>query len=191
MRFFRNSGRLLSAIGLVLFPAINANAGVFDFLSPAEPEPQPPTIEQPSPSAIPPLVSPIPPHRFEIHRRITVVRKNPNDKIPTIDHRSLGLKKDGTLREGDAVMTQSRIHIFAGASSGTYRMDEFAKLDEAKGLSSTEQTALTAIDPPANSEIKSASADDLMTGRSTVANSSVAWKWLRDPKGRLIRYVGP
>jgi hypothetical protein len=119
-----------------------------------------------------------------------VVHKNSSDKTPVFDHQSFGLKKDATLREGDAVMTRSGIRIFAGTSSGEHQTDEFAKLEEAKGLSPAEQTALAAIDAPYG-EIKSASADELMTGRSTVANSSVAWKWLRDPKGRLVRYVGP
>ncbi len=189
MRILGVFGRFLSIVGLVALPVFSAQAGLFDFFSPFEPEPQR-AIEQPATSELPPPVIPLQQHRVETHRHMMVVRKNPNDKTPA-DHRSLGLKKDSTLREGDAVMTANGRRIYASASSS--QMSEVAKLDGAngaKGLSQTEQTALAAVDVQ-KTETKSASADELLTGRSSATESSVAWKWLRDPKGKLVRYVGP
>jgi hypothetical protein len=179
---------LLSCVVLISLPAASARAGLFDFFNPAPPEPQYVTIERPDPAVAPPLITPLPPHRVEIHRRISIVHRNPSDKGPVLTGKFADLQKDGTLREGDAVMTQGGIRIFAGDPQGPHRPSEFAKLDDAKGLTSTEQVALAAIDAHPNETI---SGDAVVTGRSSAANSSLAWKWLRDPKGRLVRYVGP
>jgi len=188
MRFLQSLRRLLAVLGLIVLPAATAQAGLFDFFG--QPEPQPLMIERPALSGLPPVLSPLPRHPVEIHRHITVVRKTSIDKTIAFDHLSAALKRDATLREGDAVMTRHGIRIFAGPSSGEHRANEFAKLEEVKGLSRPEQTALAEIDKR-NANIKPARAGDVLTGRSSTANSSIAWKWLRDPKGRLIRYVGP
>ncbi len=189
MRSIVSIVRLMPLFPLAMFPLASAQAGLFDFLEPAPP-PQPVIIERPAPVELAPLTQPL--RKPAVHRHISVVRKIKNDKALTLDHKSAALQKDATLRDGDAVMTQQGIRVFAGASKGEHQTDEFATLAETKGLSPAEQAALAEIDAHRSEEgSKTADADALATGRSVVANTSLAWKWLRDPKGRLVRYVGP
>ncbi len=182
--------RLAPVILLAVAPSFSAQAGLFDFLSPAAPEPQRGIIfERPAPDELPPLQT-APQHRAEPRRHVIVVRQNAN-KVAALSPQQAGLKKDHTLQDGDAVMTASGIRVYASTASDSH---EFVPLSETKGLLPEERNALAAIDAHRSSEDgwQTKSGDEqLMTGRSTVANSAQAWKWLRDPKGRLVRYVGP
>jgi hypothetical protein len=176
---------LLSAAFMTYASVDQARAGLFDFLNQGTPEPQQRTIERPAPD-LPQLLTPLPKYRVEAPRHITVIRKNAPDKASVVAHQSVVFPKDSTLRDGDAVMTQNGIRVFAGSN-------DFVTLSETKGLSSAERTALAEIDAHRSEDgwqSKSTGQDQLITGRST-ANMAHAWKWVRDPKGVLVRYVGP
>jgi hypothetical protein len=192
MRSLFLTGRLVPVCLFALFPMVNAQAGLFDFLNQSAPEPQRTlTIERPAPANLPPI-QPLPQYKVEPPRHITVVHENTQEKAPILERQSPGLIKDPTLRDGDAVMTQHGIRIFAASFDGR-RPNDFVTLAETKGLTLEERTALAEIDAHRSEEgwqSKSAGHDQLITGRSA-ANTAHAWKWLRDPKGHLVRYVGP
>jgi len=137
------------------------------------------------------------------HRRITVLNKDRGDlTLPKGPH-SEELLDDNTLRDGDAVMTEKGVRIYAGSSRGK---KDFVRLAETKGLSAQETSQLAEInahrndegamvsDAPVNNQTKTAS-NDVKTSEATVtgrsSSNSQAWKWVRDPKGTMVRYVGP
>ncbi len=182
MRHMLLTAGLLSAVVVTSASIDQARAGLFDFLNQGTPEPQQRTIERPAPD----FVTPLPKYRVEPPRHITVIRKNAPDKTPAAVRQSAALLKDHTLRDGDAIMTQNGIRVFAGSN-------ELVTLSETKGLSPAERTALAEIDTHRSEEgwqSKSSGQDQLITGRSA-ATMAHAWKWVRDPKGVLVRYVGP
>ncbi len=190
MRALLSLGRLLPIIPIAVVPLASAQAGLFDFLEPARP-PQNVVIERPAPMDLTPLAQPL--RRVEPARQITI-HKVKVEKAPVLDRmKSAALQKDSTLRDGDAVMTQHGIRIYASASQGERHSGEFATLAETKGLSPTEFTALAEIDAHRSEDgwQSKATVSDVVTGRSVVANTELAWKWVRDPKGKLVRYVGP
>ncbi len=193
MRRLFLTGGLLSSLVLVSASADQARAGLFDFLNQSAPEPQR-TIERPvAPVELPPLLNPLPKARAEAPRHITVLHKMGPDKPAALTHQSAALMKDATLREGDAVMTQNGIRIFAGSSSDGHRVTDFVPLADTKGLETAERVALAEIDAHRSEDgwqSKSSGQDQLLTGRSA-GNMAHAWKWVRDPKGVLVRYVGP
>jgi hypothetical protein len=184
MRHMLLTAGLLFAAVMTYASVDDAHAGLFDFLNQGTPEPQQRTIERPAPDL--PPVTPLPKYRVEAPRHITVIHKNASGKASVVAHQSVDFPKDGTLRDGDAVMTKNGIRIFAGSN-------DFVTLSETKGLSSAERIALAEIDAHRSEEgwqSKSSGQDQLITGRSA-ANMAHAWKWVRDPKGVLVRYVGP
>jgi hypothetical protein len=193
MRSLYLAGLLVPAYLFALFPAVNAQAGLLDLFNQSAPEPPSTvTVERPTHTELPPI-HPLPEYHLEPRRHITVVHKNIPDKAAALGRQSAALMKDNTLRDGDAIMTQNGIRVFAGSSLDANRTDEFVTLAETNGLSPAERTALAEIDAHRSEEgwqSKSTGHEQLITGRSAV-NTAHAWKWLRDPKGHLVRYVGP
>jgi hypothetical protein len=179
------AGSLLLAFAVTAAPLNQARAGLFDFLNQGSNEPQQRTIERPAPADLPPLLTPSPKYHLEAPRHITVLHKNTPEKAAPASQSAV-LMKDGTLRDGDAIMTQNGIRVFAGSAA-------FVTLAQTKGLSPQERTALAEIDAHRSEDgwqSKSSGQDQLITGRSA-ANAAHPWKWVRDPKGHLVRYVGP
>jgi hypothetical protein len=187
------SAALLAGMCLSTIPA---QAGLFDFFFQRS---APQSIYEPQPEYgnLPFGEIQGPRHRVVSHPHITVVNKEGLDlSLPSGGHAD-DLMNDRTLREGDAVMTDQGLRIFAGASHGT---KEFARLKDAKGLPAPEQEQLAEINVQragGGNQLRLDSArppepsrDKVVSGRST-ASDTRAWKWLRDPRGHLIRYVGP
>jgi hypothetical protein len=183
---------LASAIAISYAPFDPARAGLFDFLNQGTPELGQRTIERPEPTDLPAILNPVAKSHAEAPRHITVVHHT-QDKDAVLARQSAAFMKDSTLRDGDAVMTQNGIRIFAASVSDGHRANEFATLAETNGLSPAQRTALAEIDAQrseAGGQSKSTGHDQLITGRSATT-SDHPWKWVRDPKGQLVRYVGP
>lgn len=107
-------------------------------------------------------------------------------------HARPDLLNDASLQDGDAVMTNRGIRIFTGDSGDRHTLDEFAKLSETKGLSKRARATLAEID--ANRSEGGGAAprsSDVVTGRSAADREISAGSLITDPRGRLIRYVGP
>ncbi|MEA2933655.1 MAG: hypothetical protein QOD74_301 [Variibacter sp.] len=65
------------------------------------------------------------------------------------------LKKDDTLRQGDIVMTEKGVRIFAGGSKFPFRDADFVSLNKARGLPKALASFLSLIDRPfRQSELK-------------------------------------
>jgi hypothetical protein len=125
----------------------------------------------------------------ERHRHVGIVHRPAHEAY---NPQREGLAKDPTLREGDAVMTKAGIRVVA--SSDEHGTRELVPLADTKGLSPAEFKALAAINAnPADAGWDSELAQKAppLTGRSSVANKSPAWIWVRGAAGQMIRYVGP
>lgn len=188
-------GAVFAAAALALaLPLDTAQAGFFDFLF--APPPFAPNPYQGYPGAMAPhwRGPHLHRHRPKIverrRHRIAAIEKTQRGALTHIA--STGIMDDKSLQEGDAVMTQRGIRIFTGSSNAHHSPDDFAKLSEIKGLPGRARAALAAID--AN---RSESGDlaprqqGVLTGRSAADPRLSAGAMIADPKGRMIRYVGP
>lgn len=183
----------LIALALTL-PFDAAQAGFFDFLFMPQMAPNP----YPYPGVTPQWRGPPRIHKRKAkvkvqehrrQRRITVTKARPAGlphAAPT------GIMDDHSLQNGDAVMTLRGIRIFAGRSGDRHSPEDFAKLSEIKGLSKSARKDLAAIDA-ARSEpgARISPRQEIVTGRSAADSSISAGVTIKDPKGRMIRYVGP
>lgn len=163
-------------------PFSAANAGFFDFLfAPFHPA-QPAYTEQYAPR-------PYPKKRREAvhHPHNLVARLHPSQggrgahAAPVV-----GLMDDGSLRNGDVVMTADGIRIFTGDPGSHHSEDDFAKIADVEGLSKTERSALLFI----NSGAAGAEAA-VVSGRSVADSAPAAGQMITDPRGNKICYVGP
>jgi len=188
-------GAAFAAVALVL-PLNTAHAGFFDFLF--APPPLAPTPYQGYPGGMSPHWRGIPHYH---RRRPKVVERRRHHNVAAIEKTrrgalthiaATGIMDDGSLQDGDAVMTQRGIRIFTGSSSAHHSQEDFAKLSEIKGLSGRARAALAAIDAnrsePGDHVLRHS---DMLTGRSAADPRLSAGVMMADPKGRMIRYVGP
>jgi len=199
--FVRAGMRGAMAVSLVL-SATSAQAGFFDFFfqQPSRPASAPYYNDNAPFGEQAPVLRRAPPP----HRRITLLKDHGDLSLPKGPH-SDDILDDHTLRDGDAVMTDKGVRIYAGSSHG---QKEFARLADTKGLSEQEKTQLNEINAHRNEDgtfVADAATNDgsqtaasntkaeegLATGRSSTGASIQAWRWVRDTKGTMVRYVGP
>jgi hypothetical protein len=189
-RAMRGASAALAAAIIVIFSVSSAaSAGLFDFLfNPAAPIWNPFAPE---------------PHQAQpIERTGSVRRKKPpvsaahvrrleTTKPSAFPLASRDFMDDQSLRGGDAVMTPNGIRIFTGPPGDRHRPDQFSSLDAIKGLGKRERSALSALDTPRPSAMRSAEAEpSILMGRSA-AEPGPSGTLVTDSKGRPIRYVGP
>lgn len=189
--FFKTNilGFAASAALALALPVNTAEAGFFDFLF----QPLLPPAVQPAPLPGDPV--------FRLRHKAKPV--NLHQVKPAADKMRLakgafgpplpapGLMDDDSLREGDAVMTQSGIRVFTGASGRRHRAEDFASLSDLRSLPKQARSALLAIDAH-RSEVGSRLVEvTLVTGRSAAEPQIAAGALITDPKGNTIRYVGP
>lgn len=194
MTFFKTSilGFAASAALALTLPATPAEAGFFDFLF------------QPQPAPAFPSPGPLPGDPNYVHLRrkakpISLHRAKPAAEKLRVAKGSFGpplpgpgLMDDDSLREGDAVMTQSGIRVFMGGSSRRHRAEDFASLSDIKSIPKQARNALLAIDAHRSETGSPAARPAMVTGRSAAAEPQVAaGAMITDPKGNTIRYVGP
>ncbi len=187
---------LPSAVLLAGFAA-PAHAGFFDLFMQGQPQSRP-EIQQPMEESAPRDFSPYetyaPRHSAPPRRHVVILHKNAQEKPETFKGKSADIMNDETLRDGDAVMTEKGLRIFAGSAASEHRAKDFASLEEIKGLTPTQQSALAEVDAPHKqdtAQLDTIQTQPPATGRSTVSETAHAWKWVRDPKGAMLRYVGP
>lgn len=197
---FGRHARVLAIAAAALASSLNgAHAGFFDFLF----GPQP-VLRSPAPGYSGGMAPRWHPHAYFYarktrsvalhHRHLATVEKTRHAALSHAGppHPAPGLMDDDSLQDGDAVMTERGIRIFTGDSSDHHKPYEFAKLSETKGLSSRARTALTAIDAHRSDGGGSVlRGPDVVTGRSAADPEVSAGALITDPRGRVIRYVGP
>lgn len=209
------SRRLISGLGryargpaiaaaVLAMPFDSAHAGFFDFLF----NPPPPVQSQPPGYYSGRMAPRWHPHAYfherrpramALHHHPGSVEKTRHAKLShgdrshvAVAHAAPGLMDDDSLQDGDAVMTDRGVRIFTGDSGDHHKPEDFAKLSETKGLSSRARTALVAIDAN-RSDGRGSNLHDtnVMTGRSAADSGVSTGKLIMDPRGRMIRYVGP
>jgi hypothetical protein len=184
------------ALAALAAPLDGAHAGFFDFLF----SPPPPTYYQSAPPAYPSGMGPRwRPHViFHARRPKPVALHHPHKVIAEktrhakLAHTVAGLMDDDSLQNGDAVMTDRGIRIFTGDAGSHHALDDFVKLSDTKGVSKRMRAALAEIDANRSEGRGSAPrASNIMTGRSAADSDVSAGALITDPRGRVIRYVGP
>jgi len=205
LKALNKSAAKAGLIGLALaVTATSAQAGFFDLFFQQPSRPTAPSSSYYDYGLPPEERAPVIRRAPAPHRRIGLLKDHGDLALPQGPH-SAELIDDHTLRDGDAVMTDKGIRIYTGSSHGR---KEFARLADTKGLSPKEVTQLTEInahrndegayvsDAAMNNDTRLASndvkvSDEAMTGRSSSSALVQAWKWVRDAKGTMVRYVGP
>jgi hypothetical protein len=180
MSRMHGSGLAAAVLALLVLPA-QAQAGFFDQLFGAQPEPYygyPPPFSQRNGAPI----------RHRSHRaRAAAVEEKPVRQTPT------DLMHDATLRYGDAVMMGSGIAIFTGRRGASHDREDFSPLQEAKHMRPREKTALGSVDVTRLDGVAGVkSSGQLVSGRSSTLTVPVTQGvMINDPNGKTIRYVGP
>lgn len=100
------------------------------------------------------------------------------------------LLEDDSLREGDAVMTHSGIKVFTGDAGSHHKIDDFALVSDAD-ISKRARKALLAMDPFRSSSDQLPAQAGLTTGRSAAEPHVTTGDMIVDPRGNMVRYVGP
>ncbi|WOJ88748.1 hypothetical protein RZS28_13115 [Methylocapsa polymorpha] len=193
---FGRHARVLAIAAAALASSLNgAHAGFFDFLF----GPQP-VLRSPAPGYPGGMGPRWHPHAYFHarrprvvvlhHRHLAAVEKT---RHAAGSHAAPGIMEDDSLQDGDAVMTERGIRVFTGDDSRDHhKPEEFAKLSETKGLSSRARAALTAIDAHRSEGGGSLlRGPDVVTGRSAADSKVSEGELITDPRGRVIRYVGP
>lgn len=180
---------LTASLVAILSVPVPASAGFFDFLfNPKAPiwNPFAPEPGQARPSQETAPARKKKPHNSAVRTVRLVERAHPSGLPPA----SRDFMDDGSLRDGDAVMTANGIRIFTGPRSERHHPENFATLGEVKGLGKHERAALAALDGHTASVNRTETKQNLATGRSA-ARPAAADALVTDSRGRTIRYVGP
>jgi hypothetical protein len=124
-------------------------------------------------------------HQFTARRTLIVanIAEHPGRLGGPVD-----LMEDESLRKGDAVMMPGGIRIFVGYPGSPHTPEDFRKPADVNGLSKRERKAFAGLDAQ---DTDSAGKSVMTSGRSAQQLKEGVGKTITDPKGRLIRYVGP
>ena len=161
-----------------------AQAGFFEQLFGVQPSPQP-SYEYERPAQPEGNVEPL------------IIQRHAAKKVAVDDkpvlQKTTDLMHDKTLRPGDAVMTKTGIHVYAGREKSVHNSGEFVALDDAHHIKGEAKVMLAALDATRNDPLtKPTTPDTLASGRSAAVSSPiVAGVKFTDQTGRTIRYVGP
>ena len=175
---FRTYAIALGMMGGLVSPGV-AQAGFFEQLFGIQPVPQPaPDYGNGYQQA---------PRAPRIQRRKHVAMAETGKQKPT------DIMHDTTLRQGDAVMMKSGMHIYEGDRASVHQNDEFVALDDAEDISRKQRDALIALDTTRNDPLRgNVAPDTLASGRSASVSAPVNTGYrITDMRGHSIRYVGP
>ncbi|HET6378229.1 MAG TPA: hypothetical protein VFG05_07980 [Methylocella sp.] len=124
-------------------------------------------------------------HDQKARRKIVVAARTDNPSRP---QKPVTLLDDDSLRKGDIVVMPEGLRIFAGVPGSRHSPEDFKKPSEVKSLSKPERKALAGMDPRASFP---ESKEGLVTGRSATDQKLSPGEVITDPRGRMVRYVGP
>ena len=93
-----------------------------------------------------------------------------------------GLMDDGSLREGDAVMTYFGIRVFTGSSGPHHKAEDFATLSDLKRIPKQSRSVLFAIDAHRSAPGSASAEATMVTGRSAAEPQVAEGALITDPK---------
>ena len=174
---FRSYAIAVGLIGGLVSPGA-AQAGFFEQLFGMQPVPQP---------------APSYGYGYEQAPRAPRVQRRKRVAADTGKQKPTDLMHDATLRQGDAVMMKSGVHIYEGDRASVHESDEFVALDDAADVSRKQREALLALDTTRNDPLRgNFTPDTLASGRSASVSAPISPGYrITDTRGRSVRYVGP